>query len=165
MTSLIRSCLLAASMLLAAQAALAHDDATLDRMKAPHGVQLRAAGSLHYELVLAPMDARGAALPVAVYLTDHGGNAVPSAGASGTVTLLAQGRKTQVKLMPAGDNLLKGEGAYQPGAALKAIVSVTPKGLPAAQARFTPYAAPAAQHVHDHGHDHAGHGAHGTHKH
>lgn len=158
MTSLTRSGLLAVSMLLAAHAVLAHDDATLDRMKAPHGGQLRAAGSLHYELVLAPVGANGAALPVAVYLTDHGGNAVPSAGASGTVTLLAQGKKTQVKLVPAGDNLLRGEGGYQPGAALKAIVSVTPKGLPAAQARFTPYAAPSGQHAHGHDHD-------GTHKH
>lgn len=163
MTSLIRSGLLAASMLMTAHAALAHDDATLDRMKAPHGGQLRAAGSLHYELVLAPVGTQGAALPVAVYLTDHGGNPVPSQGATGTVTLLGQGQKTQVKLAPAGDNLLKGEGAYQPGPALKAIVSVSPKGLPAAQARFTPYAAPAKQP--EHAHDHAGHGSHGAHRH
>ncbi len=141
--------------------ALAHDDATLDRMQAPNGGQLRAAGALHYELVLAPVGAQGKTLPVAVYLTDHGGNTVSSEGATGTVTLLGQGQKTQVKLVAAGGNLLKGEGAYVPGPALKAIVSITPKGLAAAQARFTPYAIkatkPAASHAgHDHG-DHAGH--------
>lgn len=141
--------------------ALAHDDATLDRMQAPHGGQLRAAGALHYELVLAPVGATGKSLPVAVYLTDHGGNKLPSEGATGTVTLLGQGQKTVIKLMPAGDNLLKGEGAYVPAPALKAIVSVTPKGQAAAQARFTPYASaatkPAEGHAgHDHG-DHTGH--------
>lgn len=154
MISMMRMTLLTAAVLLGAQAALAHDEATLDRMSAPNGGQLRAAGALHYELVLAPVGAKGAALPVSVYLTDHGGNKVPSAGASGTVTLLAQGQKTQVRLVPAGDNLLKGEGAYQPGAALKAIVSVTPKGQPAAQARFTPYAKPVGGHDHAGGHTH-----------
>ncbi len=48
-----------AAALAAATPALAHDDATLDAMQAPHGGQLRMAGAYHIELVLA-RDARGA---------------------------------------------------------------------------------------------------------
>jgi hypothetical protein len=44
--------LAAAAMLLAAGAARAHDDATLDASAAPHGGQLRMAGIYHFELVL-----------------------------------------------------------------------------------------------------------------
>ncbi|WP_029001318.1 hypothetical protein [Azohydromonas australica] len=135
--------LIAAVMLSVGGAALAHDDATLDAVKAPHGGQLRAAGIHHYELVVAALGAKGDALPVAVYVTDHAGAKVPTQGASGSVTLLSGGQKTTIALQPAGENLLKGSGAYVPQPGLKAIVSATVAGQPAAQARFEPFAATA----------------------
>lgn len=132
--------LLAALALAAGGLAHAHDDATLDGMKAPHGGQMRAAGAQHYELVVAQPGTQGEALPVAVYVTDHAGAKVPVQGATGTVTLLSGGKKATVALQPAGENLLKGSGAYVSGRDLKAIVSVTLRGQPAAQARFEPFA-------------------------
>ncbi len=97
-------------------------------------------GVNHLELVVAKPGTTGAALPVSVYVTDHAGNKVPTQGASGTVTLLSGGQKATIALQSAGDNLLKGSGAYVPGHDLKAIVSVTLNGQPAGQARFEPFA-------------------------
>jgi hypothetical protein len=131
--------LIAALMLSAGGTALAHDDATLDKVKAPHGGQLRAAGINHYELVVAQPGTQGDSLPVVVYVTDHAGTKVPTQGASGTVTVLSGGRKATIALQPAGENELKGSGAYLPQHDLKAIVSVTLGGQPAAQARFEPF--------------------------
>jgi hypothetical protein len=132
--------LIAALALTVGGVALAHDDATLDKVKAPHGGQLRAAGILHYELVVAAPGTQGDALPVVVYVTDHAGTKVPTQGASGSVTLLSGGQKATIALQPAGENALKGSGAYVPQQDLKAIVSVTVAGQPAAQARFEPFA-------------------------
>ena len=79
--------LAAVAMAIGSGAALAHDDATLDKQKAPHGGQMRMAGAYHFELVLAK-DATGAQdSPVVVYVTDHAGAQVPSAGATGSATL------------------------------------------------------------------------------
>ncbi|WP_157265251.1 hypothetical protein [Azohydromonas aeria] len=140
--------LFAALALAAAGGAFAHDDATLDGMKAPNGGQMRAAGAQHYELVVAQPGTAGDALPVAVYVTDHAGAKVPVQGATGTVTLLSNGKKSTVALQPAGDNVLKGSGAYASGRDLKAIVSVTLRGQPAAQARFEPFAHAGTGHGH-----------------
>jgi hypothetical protein len=131
--------LIAALALTVGGAALAHDDATLDKVKAPHGGQLRAAGILHYELVVATPGTQGDALPVVVYVTDHAGTRVPTQGATASVTLLSGGQKATIALQPAGENVLKGSGAYVPQHDLKAIVSVTLSGQPAAQARFEPF--------------------------
>lgn len=133
------SSLFAALALAVGGAAFAHDDATLHGMKAPHGGQLRAAGAHHYELVVAAPGSKGDALPVSVYVTDHAGTKVPVAGGSGSVTLLSGGQKATIALQPAGDNELKGSGAYVPKHDLKAIVSVTLPGQPAGQARFEPF--------------------------
>lgn len=137
---ILHTLILAAGVALAGAAA-AHDDATLDQMKAPHGGQLRAAGIHHYELVVAQPGARGAELPVTVYVTDHAGAKVQTQGATATVTLLSGGKKTTAQLQPAGDNVLKGNAAYTPDHGLKAIVSVTLAGQPASQAKFEPFAA------------------------
>ncbi|NML18359.1 hypothetical protein [Azohydromonas caseinilytica] len=135
------STLFAVLMLSLGGAAVAHDDAMLDAMKTANGGQLRAAGIHHYELVVAKPGTKGDALPVVVYVTDHAGTKVPTQGATGTVTLLAGGQKSTVQLQPAGENVLKGSGVYMPQAGLKAIVSVSLNGQPAAQARFEPFAA------------------------
>lgn len=137
-----RLTMLLVSMLLALPAAVqAHDDASLDKVKAPNGGQLRAAGIYHFDLVLA-RDAREAKdHPVMVYLSDHAGAAVASAGATGTVTLLGKGGAVRVALAPDGANRLKGAGRYVADPDLKAVVSVTLAGKPAEQARFTPFRA------------------------
>lgn len=142
----ILSTLVAGLLLSVGGAALAHDAATLDAMKTPHGGQLRAAGVHHYELVVAAPGSQGDALPVAVYVTDHAGTKVATQGASGTVTLLWGGRTSTVQLQPAGENMLKGRGAYVPQQGLKAIVSVSMGGQPAVQAQFDPLGAAGSHH-------------------
>lgn len=124
--------------LLAAGSALAHDDAYLDTQKAPHGGQLRMAGVYHFELVVDRTSPEAKEKPVSVYLTDHAGQKIPAAGATGSATLLSGKTRTTVTLTPDGDNLLKGLGKYASTPDLKAIVSITPAGKTAAQARFTP---------------------------
>lgn len=127
--------------LLAAGSALAHDDAYLDTQKAPHNGQLRMAGIYHFELVVDRSSPEVKEKPVTVYLTDHAGQKIPAAGATGSVTLLSGKTRTTVTLSPDGDNLLKGSGKYASTPDLKAIVSITLAGQAAAQARFTPLAA------------------------
>lgn len=128
----------------AAGLAFAHSDEVLDTHKSPHGGQLRMAGIYHFELVIARDSKEPKDNPVVVYVTDHAGAKVSTAGASGTVTLLGGKAKASVKLSPDGDNRLKGIGSYASLPDLKAVVSVTIAGKPAEQARFTPMAAPAA---------------------
>lgn len=129
---------LALSLATGATSALAHDDAYLDTVKTPNGGQLRMAGMYHYELVLAKDDKEAKDSPVTVYLTDHAGQKIPSAGATGTVTILAGKLKASVTLQPDGDNRLKGVGKYAATPDLKAVVSITMPGKAAEQARFTP---------------------------
>ena len=124
--------------LLAAGSALAHDDAYLDTQKAPHGGQLRMAGIYHFELVVDRSSPEAKEKSVSVYLTDHAGQKISAAGATGSATLLSGKTRTTVTLTPDGDNRLKGLGNYASTPDLKAIVSITPAGQAAAQARFTP---------------------------
>ena len=142
--------------LLAAPLAHAHDDAYLDTQTAPHGGQLRMAGPSHYELVLVKDSKAAQANPVVVYVTDHAGTKVPTAGASGSVTLLSGKTKASTPLKPDGDNKLVGEAVYASSPDLKAVVRIKLAGQDEQQARFTPFAprASAAAEHHDHGHEH-----------
>ena len=117
--------------LIFSQGALAHTEEYLDTQTAPHGGQLRMAGMQHYELVVKPND-------VTVYLTDHAGTKQPSKGASGTATILSGKTKATVKLIPAGDNIMKGAGKFGLAPDMKVVVSITLPGQAAEQARFTP---------------------------
>jgi hypothetical protein len=143
--SLIRPALLFAALLALASAARAHDDATLDSVKAPHQGQLRMAGIYHYELVVDPAARPARPAPVRVYVTDHAGARIATVGATGTATLLNGASKTSVMLRPEGDNGMKGEGAYAAGPDLKVIVSITLPGKAAEAARFTPLAQAASE--------------------
>jgi hypothetical protein len=138
--------------LLAGTVAQAHDDATLDKQTAPHGGQLRMAGPEHYELVVVKDSKSAKNNPIEIYVTDHAGTKIPTAGATGTVTLLSGKSKATSELKPFGDNGLKGSAVYASTPDLKAVVSVTLKGQPAQQARFTPLASQANEHE-----GHAGH--------
>jgi hypothetical protein len=127
--------------------AYAHDDAYLDTQKAPHGGQLRMAGIYHFELVVAKAGPESKANPVVVYLTDHAGQKIAAAGASGTATLLTGKEKTVVTLSPDADNGLKGVGKYAAVPGLKVVVSIALPGKAAEQARFTPLAAKVDGHM------------------
>lgn len=127
-----------------ATTAFAHTDEYLDTQQAPNGGQLRMAGIYHFELVVAKDSKEAQDNPVVVYVADHAGTKVSTAGAKGTVTILSGKTKTTVSLAPDGDNRLKGVGTYALTPEMKAVVSITLPGKPPEQARFTPLAAPKA---------------------
>lgn len=125
----------------AATTALAHDDATMDTMKSANGGQLRMAGIYHYELVVV-MEANDLKVnPLLVFVTDHAGLKIPTAGAIGTATILVGKQKSTVALKPDGDNRLKGIPQYAATPDMKVVVSITLPGKQPEQARFTPMAA------------------------
>lgn len=139
MKNILASTLLA-GLLLSAGAVFAHDDATLDATAAPHGGQLRMAGIYHYELVLVKDSKSAKDNPVVVYLSDHGGTKIASAGATGTATLLGASGKATTTLQPDGDNRLKGVAKYASTPNTKVVLSIALPGKTPEQARFTPFA-------------------------
>ena len=147
----IASIAVLAGLTFAAGAALAHDDAYLDTQKAPNGGQLRMAGPYHYELVLVKDAKEVRENPVVVYVTDHAGQKIPTAGAAGTATILAGKLKAAATLKPDGDNRMKGVAKYASMPGTKAVVSITLAGKQAEQARFTPLAVAKDTHT-DHTH-------------
>jgi hypothetical protein len=132
--------IIALTAAIATPAALAHSDEYLDTQKTPNGGQQRMAGIYHFELVVAKDSKEARDNPVVVYVTDHANAKIPTVGAGGTATILAGKQKASVKLVPDGDNRLKGVGKYASTPDMKAVVSVTMAGKPAEQARFTPLA-------------------------
>ncbi len=135
--------LVAAALL--SSAAFAHSDEYLDTQKTPNGGQMRMAGPWHFELVVARDGKATQESPVVVYVTDHAGAKVPTAGARGTATILSGKVKTTVDLTPDGENRLKGRGKYESSPDMKVVVSVSLPGKSAEQARFTPLAKPAQE--------------------
>lgn len=124
----------------AATTALAHDDATMNTMKSANGGQLRMAGIYHYELVVV-MEANDLKVnPLLVFVTDHAGLKIPTAGAIGTATILVGKQKSTVALKPDGDNRLKSIPQYAATPDMKVVVSITLPGKQPEQARFTPLA-------------------------
>lgn len=115
---------------------LAHDHG----QQAPNGGQLRQAGPYDYELVVEKVGQDLKEYPVIVYLTIHDGGKVPTAGATGSATILAGKLKTTSVLKPDGDNRMKGLATYSAAPGMKVIVSITLNGKAAEQARFTPLA-------------------------
>lgn len=146
---LISRLFLSAALLFAGHAAFAHDDATLDQMKAPNGGQLRMAGPYHFELLVDKNNKEAKDSPVTVYLTDHGAQKIPAAGASGTATILAGKAKVTVPLAPAGDNKLSGLGKYVSDPKMKVVVAIAFPDKKTEQARFAPLA---ASHAEEHKH-------------
>ncbi|WP_310449526.1 hypothetical protein [Sulfuritalea sp.] len=145
----------AGALMLAASTAFAHSDEVLDTQKAPNGGQQRMAGAYHFELLVAKDSKEARDNPVVVYVTDHANAKIPTVGAGGTATILAGKQKASVKLVPDGDNRLKGVGKYASAPDMKVVVAVTLAGKPAEQARFTPLAAPLAVATDGHtGHKH-----------
>lgn len=144
--------LTAFALAVSAPAAMAHSDAPHPAtLKATHGGQLGVAGSYSYELVVLK-DAREAAdSPVVVYVTDHAGQKVATAGATGSVTILANKKKLLVTLQPEGDNRMRGNARYLSTPDMKVVVSITLAGKLPEQTRFAPLAAAKDGHT-DHTH-------------
>ncbi len=129
-------------ILVAGTAAMAHDNATLDTMTAPHHGQLRMAGPYHFELVLGR--APGGKSRVSVYVTDHMG--VPSViqGGYATAHCTAGETVTTVLLQQRAPDRFEGVGVVPRSPTLACVVSLEyPDGTLWA-AQFTPRA-PRAQ--------------------
>jgi hypothetical protein len=144
-TSFLSAMLLGLAM--GAGAVYAHDDATLNTVKAPSGGQLRMAGIYHYELVVAKDSKDAKDNPVVVYVTDHVGQKIPTTGATGSATLLAGKDKATAALVPDGDNRMKGTAKYASMPGMKAVVSIALPGKAAEQARFTPLVVAPDEHM------------------
>lgn len=102
----------------------AHGDAP----KPKHGGIVVESRDIEYELV-------PKADSIALYVEDHG-KKVDTSGASAKVTLLSGGEKTEIALLPAGENKLEAKGSFKVSAGVKAVSVVTFAGKPAATARF-----------------------------
>lgn len=132
--------------------AYAHgDEVHAEAPKATNGGQVQAAGTNYLELVVVKNSKDASDNPVVVFITDDHGRKLPSAGATGTATLLSGKDKVVVTLAPDGDNRMKGSGKYASSPSLKTIVAFTFPGKATVQARFTPLAGNADGHT-DHKH-------------
>lgn len=147
MTVLPSRVVLALAVAITSLSALAHDDAWLDRQRAPHGGQLRMAGSLHYELVTRKDAVASRDSAVVVYVTDHAGTPVPTEGATGTAAIVAGGTRASAALVPDGGNRMKGVARYAHAPDMKVVVSITLSGGKPEEANFTPGARTADAHT------------------
>lgn len=103
--------------------AAAHGD-----QKPSHGGQLVEASHVSMELV-------AQASKVQVFLTEHG-KSVAASGSSGSVILLADGKKTEVQLKAMDANRLEGQSSEPIRLPAKAIVKLSLPGGKTDQARF-----------------------------
>ena len=85
--------------------------------KAKHGGIVQSAGDLSFELVAK----NGAAT---IYVDDHGKD-LPTAGATGTLTVLKGTEKTELPLVAGGNNTLLVKGDAKLAAGSKAVAAVT----------------------------------------
>lgn len=152
MTRIATSLALAVTLASVGTAAWAHgDDPHPSTLKPMQGGQLGVAGAYSYELVIAKNAAEGVASPVLVYVTDHAGQKITTAGASGTATILVGKQKLAVALQPDGDNRMKGAAKYSAAPTMKVLIAIMLAGQPSEQTRFTPLAASKDGHT-DHTH-------------
>jgi hypothetical protein len=127
--------LVTAALALSSPALLAHGGED-HAAKASNGGQVAVAGGSHFELVVVKDSQEAKENPLYVYVTDSAGKKLSTAGATGSVTLLAGKLKTTATLAPDGDNRMKGSAQYASAPGLKLVVSITLPGKAAEQARF-----------------------------
>lgn len=108
----------------------AHDDAYLDSHPTPHGGQVRMAGPYHMEVLTEHSHLR-------VYVTDHGGAAVSTAGWKAQAIVLAGKQKLHYDLQPAGTNTLLSKDPITRSAPVVMVLTVTPAAGTAQIARYT----------------------------
>jgi len=117
------------TLMLAAIALAASATAYADGEHKPkYGGVVTVVKDVQYELV-AKADS------VALFVEDHG-KKVDTKGATGRLTLLTGGDRTEVPLVPMGENGLGAKGAFTVPAGTKAVATITFAGKPAINARF-----------------------------
>lgn len=114
--------LLSLGLSLPAGAAGEHDHRPL------HGGIVVEASHLDWELVAKPER-------IVIHVRDHGKKA-STAGASGKLTLLSGGKKSEAVLRPAGDDRLEAEGPFTLAPGSKLVATVTLAGRQPANVRF-----------------------------
>jgi hypothetical protein len=115
-------------------AARAHSDEYFVTHPTPHGGQIRMAGPFHLEL-LAGKD------ELTLYVTDHSGNSVDTAGGSAKVIITSGKKKRYVVILSAaGENALKGDGEFKLGKSSTASVLVALPDQEPQRAKFTLHA-------------------------
>jgi len=115
--------LLTAVTLAASAAAYADGD-----HKPKYGGVVTIVKDVQYELVAKPDS-------IALFIEDHG-KKVDTKGANAKLTLLTGGDKTEVALVPMGENGLGAKGAFKVAAGSKAVATIALAGKPAISARF-----------------------------
>ena len=119
-----------AGLLLISPVAGAHDASYFDSHPTPHGGQMRMAGPYHLEVVT---DAGH----LIVFVTDHAGTPLSTAGWGGRAILLAGKQKREYSLQPWGANELRSADTVTSDPDIKLVVSLAPVKAPGEQARFT----------------------------
>lgn len=83
---------------------------------------------VQYELVTKPDS-------IAVFIEDHG-KKIDTKGATAKLILLTGGDKTEITLVPVGENGLEAKGAFKVTTGTKAVATITLAGKPAINARY-----------------------------
>ena len=96
--------------------------------KPVHGGVVSVVKDVNYELVAKPDT-------ITLYVTDHG-KPVDTKDATATLTLLSSSDKSEVKLVPAGENKLQAKGTFKVDKGTKVVASVAIGGKPQS-VRFT----------------------------
>ncbi|WP_426211504.1 hypothetical protein [Massilia sp. TWP1-3-3] len=97
--------------------------------KPKHGGVINSARDLTFELV-------GKDGKAVIYVDDHGAN-LATAGATGTLTVLSGGKKSETVLQPSGANTLTSKTPIQLAGGAKAVASITLAGKEAVSVRFS----------------------------
>jgi hypothetical protein len=111
--------------------ALAHTNEYLDTLTGAHGGQIRMSGPYHFEVVAMLGE-------ITVYVTDHGDTPIETAGASAMIVLQTGKTRTEIKLEPAGGNILRGSGKFKLAKTTQAELVVTMPDVPPQTASFKP---------------------------
>ena len=119
--------------------ASAQSDAPAVKPHAAHGGDLRLAGPLWLELVVA----KGT---LAVYVMERTGKAVNTVGGKGQAGVHTDGKATQVDLQPAGENRLEGHAKFSLKATTVVFVTIDLQHEKPHRAVFRPLSANAAKH-------------------
>ncbi|HRD89563.1 MAG TPA: hypothetical protein PK752_15095 [Accumulibacter sp.] len=114
---------IALAALVAATAAVAHEDHDKPRF----GGVVAEAGHYQAELV-------GRSDTLTIHVSEHG-TPLPTAGGSARLTLLAGGKKTEVTLLPAGNNRFEAKGSFDIKGA-KVVAALNVPGKPPKTLRF-----------------------------
>jgi len=125
-----RCVLLAALAALPPTAAFAHLPAGA---RGPNGGQVQDIGAYHGEMLVKDGE-------ITLFLFDHNDRPLPTAGASGTAILLAEGRQQTLTFAPRADGAaLIATGDFRAVPGMRVVVQLVLRpGQARAQARFTP---------------------------